>query len=195
MTEHASSGPQPGSQSSLLAAKAQIVGKKGEQRQALSWLASWNFFFLDPQDHDTYEVLLPEFTIPKSQLLSSCGLQWVLCTLIYGPSSLLVLQWIAQFFGLLESIWSTFGSILQMGKQKSREVKWLNQGYRSVLSRTEWKQNPDILTANPVFFPFSHDTFKKQHAGREREGAHFTWIISSRANCKRHWVKKVRWAL
>ena len=48
------------------------------------------------------------------------------------------------------------------------------QGYRSVLSRIEWKQNPDILTANPLFFPLSHDTFKKQHAGREREGAHFT---------------------
>lgn len=74
MTEHVSSGPQPGSQSSLLAAKAQILGKK--RAEARAFVASFlEFFFLDPQDHDTYEVLLSAFIIPKSQLLSSRGLQ------------------------------------------------------------------------------------------------------------------------
>lgn len=72
--------------------------RKEGRAEASAFMASFlECFFLDPQDHDAYEVLLPEFIIPKSQLLSSCGLQWVLlCTLIYGPSSLLVLQWTAQ---------------------------------------------------------------------------------------------------
>ena len=72
--------------------------RKEVRAEARAFMASFlGFFFLDPQDHDTNEVLLPDFIIPKYQLLSSCGLQWVLlCSLIYGPSSLLVLQWIAQ---------------------------------------------------------------------------------------------------